>query len=135
MNKDPKIFLHHILECTELIEEYTKNINFEEFEINIQVQDAVTRRIEIIGEATKNIPLVIKKNYPEVIWKDMAGMRDILIHRYYGVSLDVTWSVIKKRIGPLKKQIKMILKDLLQRCTTLLMGLKQRKKVTALILS
>ncbi len=112
MIKDPKIFLQHILECTELIEKYTENMDFDQLKANLQIQDAVVRRIEIIGEATKNIPELIKAKYPEVIWKDMAGMRDILIHRYYGVSLDVTWGVIKNRVPRLKGQIEMILQDL-----------------------
>lgn len=112
MIKDPKIFLQHILECAEIIENYTKGIDFEAFKKDIKSQDAVIRRIEIIGEATKNIPEFIKNRYTEVIWKDMAGMRDILIHRYYGVDLEVTWKVIQKRVQPLKDQMKKIMKDM-----------------------
>lgn len=109
MIKDPKIFLKHILEAVEIIESHLKGIDFEKFKKDIKSQDAVVRRIEIIGEATKNIPESIKNNYPELVWKDIAGMRDILIHRYYGVDLEITWEVIQKDLPKLKKGIEKIL--------------------------
>ena len=76
MRKDPKIFIDHILECIERIEEYTEGITKNEFLNSGQVQDAVIRRIEIIGEAIKNIPAKIKDRYPDIPWKQIAGMRD-----------------------------------------------------------
>jgi uncharacterized protein with HEPN domain len=112
MKKDPEVFIAHILECIGRIEEYTGNASKEIFFNSAQLQDAVIRRIEVIGEAVKNIPAEIKNDYPEIAWKDIAGMRDILIHEYFGVDLELTWKVVKENIPDLKKKILKIKRDL-----------------------
>ena len=104
MRKDTKIFLEHILESISLIEEYTADKKKKEFLASQQLQDAVIKRIEIIGEAVKNIPTDIKEKYNDIPWKDIIGMRDILIHQYFGVDLDLTWKVLKDDIPELKKR-------------------------------
>lgn len=90
MIKDTRTFIEHLLDCIGLIEKYTKNKTEDDFSDSIQLQDSVIRRIEIIGEAVKNISDEIKGKYPEVPWKEIAGMQDILIHEYFGIDLELT---------------------------------------------
>lgn len=112
MRKDPKIFLKHIQESIERMEKHIGGMPEDEFENNIKTQDAVIRRIEIIGEAVKNLPSEFKKKYPEIEWREIAGMRDKLIHEYFGIDLDMVWEVIRKDIPKFKKQILEILEKI-----------------------
>ena len=111
MNKDPIIFIKHILESIENIESYSKGITKNKFLDNLMMQDAVIRKLEIIGEAVKNLPESFKKNYLNIEWVKIAGMRDKLIHQYFGVDLDLTFDVIKNELPKLKENIQKILKN------------------------
>lgn len=101
-----------ILESIEKIEKYVKGLTEREFEENVEKQDAVIRRIEIIGEAVKNISNETKGKYPAIQWRAIAGMRDIVIHQYFGVTFGLVWRVATFEIPNLKEQIIEIIRDL-----------------------
>ena len=118
MKKDSEVFIEHILESIELIENYTANKTFSDFIESVQLQDSIIRRIEIIGEAVKNLPGEVKSNYPDVPWKNIAGMRDVLIHKYFGIDLELTWQVVQKDIPDLKRENLKIKQDLKTKSTS-----------------
>ena len=111
MKKDNKIFMEHILESIKIIEEFTEGISKKDFLDSVQIQDSVIRRLEIIGEASKNISAEFRVIHPDVPWSEMARTRDKLIHGYFGVDLDLTWTIVKKSLPDLKNKIIIILKD------------------------
>jgi uncharacterized protein with HEPN domain len=112
MTRDPRIFIEHILACIELIENYLEGKSKSDFLGSIQLQDAVIRRVEIIGEAARNIPNDIKSRFTDIPWNEITGMRDILIHKYFGIDLELTWEVVEKDIPDLKERFLQIRKDL-----------------------
>jgi len=109
MRKDDLLYLKHILDAIFRIEEYTNNVNSETFPRNNLLQDGGIRQIEIIGEATKRLSKDIRKQYSKIPWKDIAGMRDKLIHGYFGVDVDAVWDTVQKDIPSLKNDVKNII--------------------------
>jgi len=112
MDKNPLIFLDHILESIELIEQYTSGKIKGDFLNVVELQDKVVRRLEIIGEAVRNLSKTLKTDYPDIPWKKIAGMRDVLIHEYFGIDLELTWRAIKSDIPKLKRKVLEIKEDL-----------------------
>ena len=108
MKRDLKLFLEDIIEQIELIEGDSISSK-DRFLKDLRLRDATVRRIEIIGEAVKNISSSFRKKYPEVEWKEIAGTKDIMIHAYFRVDIDIVWKIVKEDLPKLKKQINEIL--------------------------
>lgn len=94
-----------ILQAIDSIEQYTKNMTVLDFKKNQLVIDAVIRNFEIIGEASTHIPLDFRNSHPDIPWKHMSAMRNILIHEYFGVNVGTVWQTIQMRLPPLKQQL------------------------------
>jgi uncharacterized protein with HEPN domain len=100
--KDDKIYIEHILQSIDRIEAYLSGKDHQSFSDDFMTQDAVVRQLEIIGEATKRISKELRNINPQVPWSDMAGMRDILIHDYIDVDIDIVWKTASESIIKLK---------------------------------
>ncbi|MBI4029008.1 MAG: DUF86 domain-containing protein [Candidatus Blackburnbacteria bacterium] len=111
MKRDYRLYIDDIFESIKHVETYSKRLTKPGFKRSVAKQDAIVRRLEIIGEAVKHIPHEIKKKHPEVEWKKMAGARDIFAHGYFMVKLERVWNIVKKDIPVLKKQIKTLLEE------------------------
>jgi len=107
--RDVRLYLDDILEAIDKIERYTEGLNFEQFRKDDKTGDAVVRNFSVIGEAVKNIPPGVRKKYPDIPWKIIAGMRDKLVHEYFGIRYDVVWETIELRLPSLRVAIKQIL--------------------------
>lgn len=112
MKREAGDYIEDIISAMDKTINFVRNISYEEFTRDDKTVFAVVRALEIIGEAAKNIPDDIRKNYPEIPWKDMAGMRDKVIHEYFGVKLSIVWRAVKEEIPPLKPIFEKILRNL-----------------------
>ena len=110
--RDRQLYLRDIFAAMISIQEFIGGMDFEAFAADDKTASAVIRKLEIIGEATKNVPEEIRQNYPQVPWRQMAGMRDRLIHAYFRVDYLLVWETAKNQIPPLQPVIAQILKDL-----------------------
>jgi uncharacterized protein with HEPN domain len=109
--RDYSLYLSDILKAFEAIETFVEGQNIEDFKKDDKTSSAVIRKFEIIGEAAKQIPQNIKQEYSSIPWREMAGMRDKLIHFYFGVNYELLWQTIKNRIPKIKPVITQILQD------------------------
>lgn len=109
--RDWKMRIQDILVCIGKIQQYTEGMSFEEFKGNDKTIDAVIRNFEIIGEAASHIPERVQEKYPDLGWLEMRGMRNIMIHEYFGVSLPILWHTVVHDLGPLAVSLKRILED------------------------
>ncbi|MCD4789188.1 MAG: DUF86 domain-containing protein [Bacteroidales bacterium] len=112
MSKEPIEYLKHILdECEYISRVITADTSKDKLLSDETLKRALVRSLEIIGEATKKIPVDIKVKWNSIRWKDMAGMRDILIHDYVGINYSIVWDVVKNKIPELTEQIKQVISE------------------------
>jgi len=102
--KDDRVYLRHILEALNAIAEYTTDGKEAFFQRRL-VQDGVIRNLEIIGEAAKNVSTALRDANPDIPWQKIAGLRDVLIHQYFGVDLEAVWQMVEHRLPTLKTRI------------------------------
>jgi uncharacterized protein with HEPN domain len=114
MKREIGDYVQDIVEAMDKAMNFVEGMSFDEFTQDDKTVFAVVRTLEIIGEAIKNIPDEIRKDYPEIPWKGIAGMRDKVIHEYFGVNLKLVWKTIKERVPEIKPLFEMILRDLEQ---------------------
>lgn len=110
--RDVGVYLEDILESIKRIEESTKDLDREEFNTNIDKQDIVVHRLEIIGEAVKKIPQELRNRYSQIPWREIARTRDKITHHYFEVDVEQIWNIIQNDLQPLKKQVKQMLREL-----------------------
>lgn len=111
MNDTYLDYIEDILDAMEKAEILVEEVNYKSFEEDFRINFAVVRALEIIGEATKRLPIDVRERYPDIPWRGMAGMRDRIAHGYDRVDLQIVWDVVKVDIPRIKPQIKQILRD------------------------
>lgn len=112
MSRDVRLYLDDVVEASSRILEYSNAMAFEDFVSNKMAYDAILRNLEIIGEAAKNVPQEFREQYPDVEWRKMAGLRDVLAHGYFGLEDETLWNIVETQISPLLTQVSRILAQL-----------------------
>ena len=110
--RDLRLFLTDMLEAIEKIERYTQGLTLEELWENDLVADAVVRNLEIIGEAARHVPEEFRERYPGINWRQVVGLRNVVIHEYFDVDLEIVWTIVQERLPELKRVVHQMLKEL-----------------------
>lgn len=109
MPRDFEVYLQDMLEAIEKIKLYLAGMSREEFERDSKTIDAVLRNLEVIGEASKGVPEAIRNLNPRIEWRQIAGLRDVLIHHYFGVNLDIVWDILENELDELEQNLRSML--------------------------
>lgn len=109
MPRDSRVYLEDILESTRKITSYTANLSKAAFLEDEKTFDAVVRNLEVIGEAVKKLPEDLRTQHPSLEWKKMAGLRDILIHEYFGLDSEIVWDIVKNKVPTLNQAVRAML--------------------------
>jgi len=112
MPRDSEVYLEDILAAAEKIQRYVAGLSEEEFAANELVVDAVARNLEIIGEATKGIPDDLRAKCPDLEWRKIAGLRDILIHHYFAINMAIIWEIVRDKVPELSQRVRQLLDEL-----------------------
>lgn len=108
---DFRVYVVDILDAIERIERYLSGLTFEEFLQDSRTVDAVVRNFAVIGEAAKHVPVAVRREHPEIAWKRMSGMRDKIIHEYFGVDARILWDASKTDLEATKPLLKKLLEN------------------------
>jgi uncharacterized protein with HEPN domain len=111
MSRDYKVYLEDILDAIHKIRVYTGDISFSTFTADSKTFDAVVRNLEIIGEAARGVPKLIRSKHPEVDWKRITGLRNILIHEYFGVDAEIIWDIAQSKLDILESATREMLRE------------------------
>lgn len=111
MPRDYKVFLDDVLEAIANISQFVGAMTRQEFEVDKKTVHAVVRNLEVVGEAVKGVPAGVRVRYPQVPWQRIAGLRDILIHHYFEIEVDIVWDIVQNKLPELKIQVEAILRD------------------------
>lgn len=111
MPRDYRVFLDDVLEAIANVTQFVGAMTRQEFEADKKTVHAVVRNLEVIGEAVKGVPAGVRGRYPQVPWQRIAGLRDILIHHYFEIEIDIVWDVVQSKLPELKLQIEAVLGD------------------------
>ncbi len=112
MKRDPGLYLDDILQSIKAIENYTQGVSQEQLDTNQLLQDAVVRRLEIIGEAANHLPKELTDRYPKIPWRRITGMRNMITHKYFGILVERVWEVIDRDLPTLKASIVRMMAEL-----------------------